>query len=154
LLISSRSRDSARLAGRHVPYAHRGLAGGAGHLSVRIGSHGCHQRPDRSFAVAGNQFPVYKRGLAIELGMAGSFAAAVLVAPLGGFIASLSVFPPERLRSRAGTLAAGLVLMLSMSLDGGLQLVTARVSARTASSSGSPPGSSSRSESLMPLRAR
>ncbi len=81
----------------------------------------CHQRPDRSFTLAGNQLPVCERCLAIELGMAAAFAAAVLVAPRGGFVASLSAFLPERLRSTAGVLAVGLLLMLPMVLDGGLQ---------------------------------
>lgn len=89
----------------------------------------CHQRPDRSFAFAGNQLPVCERCLAIELGMASAFAAAVLVVPRGGFFASLSAFLPERLRSPAGVLAVGIVLMLPMVLDGGLQLVTAYTSA-------------------------
>jgi uncharacterized membrane protein len=89
----------------------------------------CHQRPDRSFSLAGNQLPVCERCLAIELGMAAAFALAVLVAPRGGFVASLSAFLPERLRSTAGVLAVGLLLMLPMVLDGGLQLVTTYVSA-------------------------
>jgi uncharacterized membrane protein len=89
----------------------------------------CHQRPDRSFSLAGNQLPVCERCLAIELGMAAAFAAAVLVAPRGGFVTALSVFLPERLRSTAGVLAVGLVLMLPLALDGGLQLATAYVSA-------------------------
>ena len=89
----------------------------------------CHQRPDRSFSLAGNQLPVCERCLAIELGMAAAFALAVLVVPRGGFVASLSAFLPERLRSTAGVLAVGLLLMLPMVLDGGLQLVTAYVSA-------------------------
>ena len=61
--------------------------------------------------------------------MAAAFALAVLVVPRGGFVASLSAFLPERLRSTAGVLAVGLLLMLPMVLDGGLQLVTAYVSA-------------------------
>ena len=56
-------------------------------------------------------------------------AAAVVVAPRGGFVASLSSFLPGRLRSAAGVLAVGLVLVLPMVVDGGLQLVTAYVSA-------------------------
>lgn len=94
-----------------------------------FGAHVCHQRPDRSFALDGNQLPVCERCLAIELGMAAAFAAAVLVAPRGGFFASLSAFLPRVLRSPAGVLAAGLVLLLPMVLDGGLQLATAYVSA-------------------------
>jgi uncharacterized membrane protein len=89
----------------------------------------CHQRADRSFALDGNQLPVCERCLAIELGMAAAFAAAVIVGPRGGFVASLSTFLPGRLRSTAGVLAVGLALMLPMVLDGGLQLVTAYVSA-------------------------
>ena len=89
----------------------------------------CHQLPDRSFAIADNQLPVCGRCLAIELGMTAAFAAAVLVAPRGGFVAALAAFLPPRLRSRAGVLAIGIVLMLPMVLDGGLQLATAYVSA-------------------------
>ena len=89
----------------------------------------CHQRPDRSFALEGNQLPVCERCLAIELGMAAALAAAVLVAPRGGFVASLSAFLPERFRTLTGVLAVGLLLMFPMVLDGGLQLATAYVSA-------------------------
>lgn len=89
----------------------------------------CHQRPDRSFVLAGNQLPVCERCLAIELGMAAAFAAAVVVAPRGSFVASLSSFLPGRLRSAVGVLAVGLVLVLPMVVDGALQLVTAYVSA-------------------------
>jgi uncharacterized membrane protein len=89
----------------------------------------CHQRPDRSFSLAGNQLPVCERCLAIELGMAAACAGAVLVAPHWGFFASFSAFLPVRLRSTAGALAVGLLLMLPMVLDGGLQLVTVYVSA-------------------------
>lgn len=88
----------------------------------------CHQRPDRSFFLSGNQVPVCERCLAIEFGMAAAFAAAVLVAPSGGFFGSLSRFLPRRLRSAAAVLALGLVLMLPMVFDGGLQLVTGYVS--------------------------
>lgn len=89
----------------------------------------CHQLPDRSFTIAGNQFPVCERCLAVELGMVAALAAAVLVAPRGGFVTALSAFLPGRLRSRAGVLATGVALMLPMVLDGGLQLATAYVSA-------------------------
>lgn len=89
----------------------------------------CHQRPDRSFALAGNQLPVCERCLAIELGMAAAFAATLLVAPRGGFFTSLSAFLPGRFRSAAGVLTVGLVLMLPMAVDGWLQLVTVYVSA-------------------------
>ncbi len=96
----------------------------------------CHQLPDRSFTIAGNQFPVCERCLAVELGMVAALAAAVLVAPRGGFVAprggfvtALSAFLPGRLRSRADVLATGVALMLPMVLDGGLQLATAYVSA-------------------------
>ncbi len=88
----------------------------------------CHQLPDRSFAIAENQLPVCERCLAIELGMAAALAAAVLVAPRGGFVAALSAFLPGRLRSRAGVLAIGIALVLPMVLDGGLQLATTYVS--------------------------
>ncbi len=89
----------------------------------------CHQLPDRSFTIAGNQFPVCERCLAVELGMVAALAAAVLVAPRGGFVTALSAFLPGRLRSRADVLATGVALMLPMVLDGGLQLATAYVSA-------------------------
>ena len=89
----------------------------------------CHQLPDRSFTIAGNQFPVCERCLAVELGMVAALAAAVLVAPRGGFVTALSAFLPGRLRSRAGVLAFGVALMLPMVLDGGLELATAYVSA-------------------------
>ncbi len=89
----------------------------------------CHQQPDRSFSLEGNQIPVCERCLAIELGMAAAFAAAVIVAPAGGFIPSLSAFLPRRLRSAPVLLLVGLALMLPMVIDGGLQLVSAYVSA-------------------------
>ena len=89
----------------------------------------CHQRPDRSFALAGNQLPVCERCLAIELGMVAAFGAAVALAPVSGFVDSLGAFLPRRLRSRAGVLVVGLALMLPMAFDGGLQLATSYVSA-------------------------
>jgi uncharacterized membrane protein len=89
----------------------------------------CHQRPDRSFALGGNQLPVCERCLAIEFGMLAAFGAAVALEPRGGFVESLGAFLPRRLRSRTGVLAVGLALMLPMVLDGGLQLVTVYVSA-------------------------
>ncbi len=89
----------------------------------------CHQRPDRSFALADNQLPVCERCLAIELGMAAAFAGAVAISPPSGFFASLGAFLPRWFRTPAGVLAIGLVLMLPIVLDGGLQLVTPYVSA-------------------------
>lgn len=88
----------------------------------------CHQRPDRSFFIRENQFPVCERCLAIEVGMTLAFGAAVLVSPPPGFFASLGTFLPRRLRGRAGVLAVGIALMLPMVLDGGLQIVTPYVS--------------------------
>lgn len=88
----------------------------------------CHQRPDRSFTIQENQLPVCERCLAVELGMALVFGAAVVILPPFGFFASLGPFLPRRLRGRAGALAVGLVLMLPMVLDGGLQLMTPYVS--------------------------
>jgi uncharacterized membrane protein len=88
----------------------------------------CHQRPDRSFALDGNQLPVCERCFAIELGMVAAFGAAVLVRPPAGFVPALGAFLPRRLRTPLAVLAVGLALMLPMALDGGLQLVTAYVS--------------------------
>lgn len=89
----------------------------------------CHQRPDRSFSLAGNQLPVCVRCLAIELGVMAGLCAAVAVRPRGGFFTALGAFLPLRLRSRAGVLAVGLALMLPMSIDGSLQLVSPYLSA-------------------------
>lgn len=89
----------------------------------------CHQRPDRSLVLDGNQIPVCERCLAIEFGMTAAFGASVALAPSGGFVDSLGAFLPRRLRSRAGVLAVGLALTLPMVLDGGLQIVTVYVSA-------------------------
>ena len=111
----------------HVPVA--ASLGAPATWPYAFGALVCHQIPDRSFAIAGNQLPVCERCLAIELGMAAAFAAAVLVAPRGGFVAALSAFLPGRLRSPAGVLAVGVVLVLPMVLDGGLQLATPYVSA-------------------------
>lgn len=94
-----------------------------------VGAAVCHQRPDRSFALGGNQLPVCERCLAIEFGMLAAFGAAVALGPRGGFVESLGAFLPRRLRSRAGVLAVGFALMLPMVLDGGLQLVRVYVSA-------------------------
>lgn len=88
----------------------------------------CHQWPDRSFALAGNQLPVCERCLAVEFGMVAAFGAAVVVKPPSGFFPSLAAFLPRRMRSPFAILAVGLALMLPMVLDGGLQLVTAYVS--------------------------
>jgi len=57
--------------------------------------------------------------------MVAAFAAAVLVKPPSGFFGSLAGFLPRRMRSPFAILAVGLVLMLPMVLDGGLQLVSA-----------------------------
>lgn len=111
----------------HVPMA--ASPGAPATWPYAFGALVCHQFSDRSFAIADNQLPVCERCLAIELGMAAVFAAAAIVAPRGGFVAALAVFLPGRLRSRAGVLAIGIVLMLPMVLDGGLQLVITYVSA-------------------------
>ncbi|MEN6342698.1 MAG: DUF2085 domain-containing protein [Methanospirillum sp.] len=89
----------------------------------------CHQWPDRSFALVGNQLPVCERCLAVELGMTAAFGAAVVVRPPSGFFPSLGAFLPRRFRSPSSVLAVGLGLMFPMVLDGGLQIVTAYVSA-------------------------
>jgi len=89
----------------------------------------CHQRPDRSFALAGNQLPVCDRCFAIELGMVAAFGAAVAVRPQGGFFLSLGMFLPRRCRSPIIVLAVGLAFMLPMVLDGGLQFISGYISA-------------------------
>jgi len=89
----------------------------------------CHQRPERSFFLAGNQLPICVRCFGIELGMIVGFCVAVVVNPPNGFFPSLGAFLPRRFRSRYSILATGLLLMLPMAIDGGLQLVTTYVSA-------------------------
>jgi len=98
-------------------------------LPYAFGARFCHQRPDRSFTLNGNQLPVCERCLAIELGIVAALCAAVAVRPRGGFFSPLGAFLPSRLRSPPAVLTVGLALMLPMVLDGSLQLVTTYVSA-------------------------
>ncbi|NYT05340.1 MAG: DUF2085 domain-containing protein [Methanomicrobiales archaeon] len=85
----------------------------------------CHQMPERSFALAGVPMPLCQRCFAILLGMTAFAAAALFVRPPRGFFAFAGAFLPETRLPRLTIIAAALLLVVPMAIDGTLQLATA-----------------------------
>jgi uncharacterized membrane protein len=56
--------------------------------------------------------------------MVAAFVAAIFVRPPGGFFRSIGAFMPPPLRSPIAIITVGLVLLLPMVFDGGLQIVS------------------------------
>lgn len=94
----------------------------------RAGDWVCHQYPERSLKINGNQMPICARCFAIYLGMSAISGVAVYFRPCGSFFAALSSILPTKLRNRSDSwlilAGIGIALAAPMIIDGGLQLYT------------------------------